>query len=77
MQTTAANAVAISVGSTLKQDFTLNVASTTETIEVPASGGVVETSTVSVGTVVNQTTVQEIPLNGRHFVDLALLRPAL
>ncbi len=30
---------------------------------------------MSVGTVVNQKTVQEIPLNGRHFVDLALLIP--
>jgi outer membrane receptor protein involved in Fe transport len=75
MQTTAANGVELSVGSTLKQDFTLKVASTTETIEVQGAAGVVETSTVSVGAVVNQRTVQEIPLNGRHFVDLALLIP--
>ena len=75
MQTTAANGVELSVGSTLKQDFTLKVASTTETIEVQAAGGVIETSSVTVGAVVNQRTVQEIPLNGRHFVDLALLIP--
>ncbi len=75
MQTMVANGVALSVGSTLDQDFTLKVASTTETIEVQAAAGVVETSSVSVGAVVNQRTVQEIPLNGRHFVDLALLIP--
>ena len=75
MQPMAANGVELSVGSTLKQDFTLKVASTSETIEVQGAAGVVETSTVSVGAVVNQRTVQEIPLNGRHFVDLALLIP--
>ena len=31
--------------------------------------------TTSVGTVISQRTVQEIPLNGRHFVDLGLLIP--
>ena len=75
MQPMAANDVVISVGTTLKQDFTLKVASTSETIEVQASAGVVEASSVSIGAVVNQRTVQEIPLNGRHFVDLALLIP--
>ncbi|MBO0719667.1 MAG: TonB-dependent receptor, partial [Blastocatellia bacterium] len=33
------------------------------------------TATVTVGQVINQKTVQEIPLNGRHFVDLGLLIP--
>ena len=49
MQTMVANGVDLSVGSTLKQDFTLKVASTTETVEVQAAAGVVETSSVSVG----------------------------
>src|SRR5436305_15022517 len=40
-----------------------------------ATTPVIETTSASVGSVVNQRTVQEIPLNGRHFVDLALLVP--
>ncbi len=52
---------------------TLKVAATSEVVEVRAGAPVIETSTVSVGSVVNQTTVQEIPLNGRHFVDLSML----
>src|SRR5262249_12402175 len=44
-------------------------------ITVEASAPVVETTTVTVGQVINQRTVQDIPLNGRHFVDLALLSP--
>jgi hypothetical protein len=36
---------------------------------------VIDTATSSVGQVITQRTVQEIPLNGRHFVDLGLLIP--
>ena len=35
----------------------------------------IETTTVSVGQVMAERTVQEIPLNGRHFVDLGPLMP--
>jgi len=63
----------VEVGSTVKQDFALNVASSTQTVEVQASAALVDTSTASVGSVVNERSVQEIPLNGRHFVDLAQL----
>src|SRR5271165_3216230 len=74
MQTTAAN-VEVSVASVTRQDFNVSVASSTQTIEIAATAPVIDTSTASVGGVVNQKTVQEIPLNGRHFVDLALLIP--
>jgi len=75
MQSVVANNLVLEVGSTVKQDFSLKVASTTETVEITAAAPVINQSPVSIGTVVNQRTVQEIPLNGRHFVDLALLIP--
>jgi outer membrane receptor protein involved in Fe transport len=75
MQTKAAGDVVLEVGRTTRQDFTLSVAATSEVIEIHATTPVVEQSPVSIGTVINQRTVQEIPLNGRHFVDLALLIP--
>ena len=75
MQTLVAKDLPVEVGTTVRQDFTLKVASTSEIVEVVATSTMVETTTVSVGTVVNQTTVQDIPLNGRHFVDLANLIP--
>ncbi len=75
LQTTVANNLTVAVGTTTRQDFTLQVASTTQTVEIQAAPPVVETSSVSLGSVVNQRTVQEIPLNGRHFVDLAQLIP--
>ena len=71
-QMTASNVI-VSVGTTTQQDFTMKVASASETVQIEASAPAVETSAVSIGTVVSQKTVQEIPLNGRHFVDLAYL----
>lgn len=67
--------VPLEVSQNSVQNFSLNVASTQEVVTVEGSAPVVETTTVTVGQVINQRTVQDIPLNGRHFVDLALLIP--
>ena len=75
MQTTIASDLALEVGRIVRQDFSLKVSVTSETIEVKAVPPMIEDNPVSVGTVIDQRTVQEIPLNGRHFVDLALLIP--
>ena len=42
---------------------------------VSGSSPLIDTATVSVGQVMAEKTVQEIPLNGRHFVDLGPLMP--
>ena len=73
MQSMVASDLSAEVGRTIRQDFNLKVAATSETIEIKATAPVVDQEPVSIGSVVNQRTVQEIPLNGRHFVDLALL----
>jgi len=65
--------LAVTVGGTIRQDAAMKIASAAETVEVAATAPLVESSSVSVGTTITQTTVQEVPLNGRHFVDLALL----
>ena len=57
------------------QNFSLKVANATEVVTVEGTAPVIETTTMTVGQTINQRTVQEIPLNGRHFVDLALLIP--
>ncbi len=71
-QITASNIV-VSVGTITKQDFTLQVASATAVVEIQGTAPVVEAATIAMGTVVDQRAVQEVPLNGRHFVDLAYL----
>jgi hypothetical protein len=67
--------VVLEVSKNTVQSFKLNVASTTEAITVEATAPVIESTTMTVGQTIDQKTVQEIPLNGRHFVDLALLIP--
>ena len=73
-QTQARN-VEVDVAQTVVVDIKLGVAGVTEQVNVTASAPVIETATTSVGQVISQRTVQEIPLNGRHFVDLGLLIP--
>src|ERR1700754_4212211 len=53
----------------------MDVGAISEQVLVSSDVPVIESTTTSVGTVINQRTVQDIPLNGRHFVDLGLLIP--
>ncbi len=75
MQTIVAIGAELSVGSSFRQDFALKVSGATESVEVSGATPLIDSSTASLGTVVNSRTVQEIPLNGRHFIDLAMLTP--
>ncbi|MGB9178368.1 MAG: TonB-dependent receptor [Pyrinomonadaceae bacterium] len=74
-QTQVVNDLSLEVGRTVVQDFQLQVGNIAQQVTVTSDLPVVDTVTTSVGTVINQRTVQEIPLNGRHFVDLGLLIP--
>jgi len=74
-ETQVAKNLVLEVSKNSVQNFGLKVASTSEIVTVEAAAPLIETTTVSVGQTINQRTVQEIPLNGRHFVDLALLIP--
>src|ERR1041385_2267985 len=53
----------------------LSVGAIAENVTVTGVSPLIETATVSVGQVMAERTVQEIPLNGRHFVDLGPLMP--
>jgi hypothetical protein len=63
------------VGRTLVRDFHLEVGDASETVVVTAETPLVDRVTSGVGHVVTPQMVQQIPLNGRHFTDLALLSP--
>jgi len=74
-QSVQAKDLTLQVDNNALQNFSLKVATAAETITVEASAPVIEATTTTVGQTIDQRTVQEIPLNGRHFVDLALLVP--
>ncbi len=71
----AVNELTLEVGRIVVQNFQLTVGGVTQEVNVTADTQTVETATITVGQVINQKIVQEIPLNGRHFVDLGLLIP--
>src|SRR6185295_12688262 len=74
-KTQVADNVTVEVAKIVVQNFQMDVGAISEQVLVSSDVPIVETATTSVGTVINQRTVQEIPLNGRHFVDLGLLLP--
>ncbi|HMG36895.1 MAG TPA: carboxypeptidase regulatory-like domain-containing protein [Blastocatellia bacterium] len=69
------NDVTLEVSQTAVQNFQLKVGGVAQEVTITGDAPVLETTTVTVGQVINSKTVQEIPLNGRHFVDLGLLIP--
>src|SRR5580765_4543523 len=74
-ETQLAKDLLLQVSQNSVQNFSLKVASTQEVVTVEATAPVIESTTITVGQSISQRTVQEIPLNGRHFVDLGLLIP--
>jgi hypothetical protein len=53
----------------------LALASAGETVEVEGAAPLIDAASITVGQVIDKQTVQEIPLNGRHFLDLTVLTP--
>ncbi|HLI76775.1 MAG TPA: carboxypeptidase regulatory-like domain-containing protein, partial [Acidobacteriaceae bacterium] len=56
-------------------DAKLTLGSAAQTVEVESAAPLMDTDTITVGSVIDQQTVQNIPLNGRHFLDLTNLTP--
>jgi hypothetical protein len=67
--------VTLQVDQRVTVNMALAVSSAGETIQVESTASQIETQTMTVGQVIDKTTVQDIPLNGRHFLDLTVLTP--
>lgn len=67
----------LDINQTLKIDIKMEVGSATETITVESTSGTVETINPTLGSTVSDRTVQDMPLNGRNALDLALLQPGV
>ena len=60
---------------TAELNLRLGLGTIAENVTVSGTSPLIETATVSVGGAMAEKQVQEIPLNGRHFVDLGPLMP--
>jgi len=76
-QTAARSGVTLTVGSSPVVDFQLKVGQASETVSVSAEVSQVQTNTSAISSLVNQTQMRELPLNGRDFEQLILLAPGV
>jgi outer membrane receptor protein involved in Fe transport len=68
--------VSVNVGTTSTFDVKMKPA-VSETVTVSATAPVIDTSKSSVSSVVNETAIQNLPTNGRNFIDFVLTTPGV
>lgn len=74
-RTQSSERLKLDVAQTVAQDFHLTVGQVTEQVVVEATAPLLQTETGTIGTVVENAKVQELPLNGRNFNTLTRLVP--
>jgi hypothetical protein len=72
-RTTASHGLTVNVGENVVADFSLQLGSVSETVEVSTSAPILQSQDASVGQVVDSKSVNDLPLNGRNFTFLAQL----
>jgi len=76
--TTVANkGIEVNIGQTVTLDFQMKVAALAETVNVTGATPLIQTSASSVGTVVDVKRIENLPLNGRQFANLAATVPGV
>ncbi len=69
--------IVVNVGQTLEVAMTLKLATVSETVTVTGGTPLIETSSSSVGGVVDIGRIENLPLNGRQFANLAATIPGV
>jgi hypothetical protein len=67
------DALKLDAGSRLRQDFTMVLGQNSESVQVTGTPPALETDNATLSSVVNERQVQDLPLNGRNFIQLAQL----
>jgi hypothetical protein len=65
----------LQVDQNVTENVRLGVASAGEIVHVQGAAPILDAQTITMGQAIDQRTVQKIPLNGRHFLDLTNLTP--
>ena len=74
---TVRSGLSLAVAEEAVVNFTLEVGSIEQTVEVTAQAPLVNTTSGSLGSLVNEQKVSDLPLNGRNYIDLTLLQPGV
>jgi hypothetical protein len=76
-QTVLHRGIVLTVGAEAVVDFALPVGQSTQTVTVEAEVSTVNTTTAQLSTLIEQTQLRELPLNGRNIEQLVLLAPGV
>ncbi len=69
------NGVTVEVQQSVRLDFTLQVGQLSESVEVSAAADMLQSENSTVGTVIGNKPIEELPLNGRQYLNLVSLAP--
>ena len=69
--------VVIDIGRNLELHYTLELGQVTEVVEVTATAPLLQFTTAEISDIIDTRQVEQIPLNGRQFLQLAQLSPAV
>ncbi len=69
--------ITLQVGESITSDFSMEVGGANETVVVTSETPVINTSDFKIDGVVNRKQIDNLPLNGRNFLQLALLEPGV
>ena len=67
--------IQVQVGGAYRFPFTLEIGQLTDVVSVVADTPVIQTENASIGTVIENRSIVELPLNGRNYLQLASLIP--
>lgn len=70
---TASGSVQLQVQQSLRQDYTLQVGDVTQTVEVQSTGSLLQAENPSLGTVIQNQAITQMPLNGANYLSLVAL----
>jgi hypothetical protein len=76
-QTAVEDNIEVHVQDRLSVGFVLKVGSINQEVVVTSGEPLLQTQTADVGSVINEEQVNDLPLNGRRYADLALLEPGV
>jgi len=74
-RTITQNDVELQVQQSARLDFTLQVGEVNQTVEVEGTAALIATENATVGTVIENKRIVDMPLNGRNFLQLVALSP--
>ena len=70
-------AFTVGVNETVAQQFSLQIGTLTETVEVAGVSPLLQASTSGLGNVIDEKVIKDVPMQGRNFTQLLMLTPGV